>query len=84
MVADDLNVEIWVFEKFLLNFLAKSTLSATLLDLIKSVDLPNEKKQINKNKEEIEKWHNYKLKLYDEKMREHFWIKRKKRNSYFI
>jgi len=67
-----------------MNFLAKSTLVTSFLELIKCVDLPNEKKQCQANKEDIEKWHQYKMRLYENKIQENYWIKRKRRDSYFL
>ena len=84
ILADDVSVEVWIFEPFLLNYLAKSTLCSTFLDLIKNVDLPNEKKLIEENKAEIAKWHEFKIAIYREKMKEKFCEKKKRRDSYFI
>ena len=77
-------MEIWIFEKYLLNFLAKNSLGVNFLDLIKCLDLPNEKNQRYGNKEEIEKWHQYKMRLYESTMQQNYWAKKKKKDSYFI
>lgn len=76
-----MEVEVWFFEEYLLNYLAKSKLNSILFEVILKYDLPNKKNGNMRIKKENSEWVNKRKKILENIYQNHYTLKNKIKNE---